>query len=259
MLRLTARIFLDPVLWMRFMMESIVIVGSILFAFGIDAWWQEHLERDEELVALSALREEFASNLTRFRAAHDIHASAAEDVNGLLRKINSLPQDCWIEVTDTTLVSLTTFLTREAASGTLNTLLAGGKIDLIQNSELQQVLAEWPSVLEDAEEDEVTVRNFVVNRLIPGLAGYTDLSTFLARRNSQPLATGEAFEPGKTTQQLQVNSETRTIISERHFLSQLQLRSSERRVDVAESTLELLENQLAASKWQVRDTNKIIK
>ena len=31
--------------WARILLEGVVIVGSILLAFGIDAWWEDHSER----------------------------------------------------------------------------------------------------------------------------------------------------------------------------------------------------------------------
>ncbi len=34
--------------WLRVFVEGVVIVGSILLAFGIQAWWDERQERGEE-------------------------------------------------------------------------------------------------------------------------------------------------------------------------------------------------------------------
>ncbi len=39
--------------WLRVLVEGVVIVGSILLAFGIDAWWKGREERRaERLLAL---------------------------------------------------------------------------------------------------------------------------------------------------------------------------------------------------------------
>ena len=45
--------------WLRVFVEGVVIVGSILLAFGIDAWWDGSKERADELDYLRALRSEF--------------------------------------------------------------------------------------------------------------------------------------------------------------------------------------------------------
>ena len=41
----------------RFFVEGVVVVGSILLAFGIDAWWDRSRERIEERVVLSGIVE----------------------------------------------------------------------------------------------------------------------------------------------------------------------------------------------------------
>ncbi len=37
--------------WPRFVIEGVVIVASILLAFGIEAWWENRQERQDEVVA----------------------------------------------------------------------------------------------------------------------------------------------------------------------------------------------------------------
>ena len=49
----------EPKNWKRLALEGMVIVGSILLAFGIEAWWNETQERAEERQALGALAREF--------------------------------------------------------------------------------------------------------------------------------------------------------------------------------------------------------
>ena len=49
------------VLW-KSAREMVVVVTSILIAFGLDAWWDSMIERCQELVLLSSLLTEFRSN-----------------------------------------------------------------------------------------------------------------------------------------------------------------------------------------------------
>ncbi len=125
--------------WNRLVIEAFVIVGSILLAFGIDAWWDERQERAEEGIALKALLEEFETNLPYFRLTHEFHVQAAEDTSDLLDLLLAAPLDSLVKALDSQLASLIATITRETATGTVNTLLASGKIDLIQNQELQQL------------------------------------------------------------------------------------------------------------------------
>ncbi len=58
--------------WLRVFVEGVVIVASILLAFGIQAWWEETQERVEEQEILGgdlkALASEFHAN---YRAERD--------------------------------------------------------------------------------------------------------------------------------------------------------------------------------------------
>ena len=46
---------------MRAFIEGVVIVGSILLAFGIQAWWDGLQEREEEREVLIGLEAEFVA------------------------------------------------------------------------------------------------------------------------------------------------------------------------------------------------------
>ena len=46
--------------WFRLAAEGVVIIGSILIAFTIDAWWEERLEREDEQSYLTSLHQEFS-------------------------------------------------------------------------------------------------------------------------------------------------------------------------------------------------------
>ena len=52
----------EPKNWKRHAVEIVVIVGSILLAFGIEAWWDRIQERETERQQLSVLRAEMVAN-----------------------------------------------------------------------------------------------------------------------------------------------------------------------------------------------------
>ena len=45
--------------WKRIAVEAAAIVGSILWAFAIDAWWDDHQDRQREMEILEGLLVEF--------------------------------------------------------------------------------------------------------------------------------------------------------------------------------------------------------
>ena len=49
--------------WKRLTVEAAAIVGSILLAFAIDAWWADRQDRAEEQRIFLGLKSEFEQNL----------------------------------------------------------------------------------------------------------------------------------------------------------------------------------------------------
>jgi len=58
--------------WLRLGTESVAIVGSILLAFAIDAWWGEQQERRLESEYLAAILDEISRNLEAVPGNRDI-------------------------------------------------------------------------------------------------------------------------------------------------------------------------------------------
>ena len=69
--------------WKRISIEAVAVVGSILLAFAIDAWWQERQEREEETEQLSRLHAEFMVNIKRldeYKDRHQIRQHATKEI-----------------------------------------------------------------------------------------------------------------------------------------------------------------------------------
>ena len=66
----------------RMLVEALLIVVSILLAFGIDAWWEERRERIEEQEILLGLKQEFEQNQRAIENQVALH----EDTLGSLEK-----------------------------------------------------------------------------------------------------------------------------------------------------------------------------
>ena len=67
--------------WLRVFVEGVVIVASILLAFGLQAWWEGVQEREEERATLERLAAEFGvvdSVLGQWQANHKGVAEASE-------------------------------------------------------------------------------------------------------------------------------------------------------------------------------------
>lgn len=142
--------------------EAIAIVLSILVAFGIDAGWDEWRERREEADLLVALRAEYETNLALVQeviGGHESHISDVEITSGLA------PADydtMSVNTASRLVLSLGNPWTFDPALGTTETLISSGRIGLIRDRELAEMLITFVNYLEDAEEDADYVRSGAV-------------------------------------------------------------------------------------------------
>ncbi len=230
--------------WLRVFVEGAVIVGSILLAFGIDAWWEERQERKEERVALEALRQEFVNNIEVLRDTQRIHVDLAETADRLNELLLNAALGETIQVADSLLYVLIVYRTPDVAMGTLNTLLASGRIGIIHDRVIQQALAGWPAVVQEAVEEENLIRDYIVEELIPGLAGHADLTGVMAARTTFGLISGNAFDLTGERYAVQVDAESRTLVGQRAFLGRLVISASHARLSEAGRILTLIESGL---------------
>ena len=139
-------------------LQAAAIVGSILLAFAIDAWWENRQEREIENSALVSLHRDFLvsredldealrtfdgwrAHFTRFQSS-----TAAE--LAVLDQADAGP----------IVTSLSPGMTFDPTSGTLDALVNDGRLGLIDDSTLREGLATWLRALEDIIENEADIR-----------------------------------------------------------------------------------------------------
>jgi len=133
--------------WLRVIIEGVVIVGSILLAFGIQAWWDESQEREEERQALEALARDFesaAESMDAYLLAMDSVAIAANTILGWTGpNADSRHADSLALL----MPSITRVPDFQPSIGNLQALLGSGDLRLIRNHSLRAALASFPSHL----------------------------------------------------------------------------------------------------------------
>ena len=145
--------------WLRVFVEGVVIVGSILLALALDAWWDERQERAEEQEILRGLEADFVSNLEQLRRVIRTH----QGFDARLVRLDAMTD---LEVTTVAFDSLSQYLssinvslTFDARDGTLDGVIGSGKLALIRDVGLRDMLVEWKSGVEDAEEEAGELRD----------------------------------------------------------------------------------------------------
>jgi hypothetical protein len=156
--------------WMRLAVEGILIVVSILAAFGIDAWWDARTERVTRETLLENLRQDFQRNLfliDSISAEHGQIKAAARELmqfTGPGAQITVGPDSI-----GNLIVAVTVRHRFRPAQGSLASALNSGRWELLTNAELQAALTDWPIGVADLNAREEEGVEGINNRLLPRL------------------------------------------------------------------------------------------
>jgi hypothetical protein len=150
--------------WNRIAIEAIAIVGSILLAFAIDAWWDHLQERGEEREILSALLAEFEANKKVLAQTAEVHRLA---LNAMQDIVSASKSDITVHAVPLGPLFRLALVTPHynPATGALAVTIDSGRLGLVRNVELRNRLAGWNAVISDLVLDEQTRRDFVTHVL----------------------------------------------------------------------------------------------
>lgn len=138
--------------------EGVLIVTSILFAFGIEAGWQEYKESRLENMLLKSLQIDFSQNLSLLLFTTKEHNEFKLVNIKFLKYSKSNFQKKSIKINDEEWIKLVAWHTYDPVVGTLNSLLSSGQLSEISNAELRAELANWLDNVEDMKENEVEIK-----------------------------------------------------------------------------------------------------
>jgi hypothetical protein len=153
----------------RMAVEAVLIVVSILLAFGIDAWWDDRKLAIEEAELIVALEKEFLRNRQTLLEQENIHAQILEMVGQL---VLASRQGGWSDdsrTIDDALYALTYPGTTDLEGGVLDALVSASRFDIISDLELRTKLAGWGAIFAEVQDDEQNNRRLVFDRVIPYL------------------------------------------------------------------------------------------
>ena len=168
--------------WKRLAVEGTAIVASILLAFGIDAAWDDRQEQRQERIFLTSLLADFIDSRDRIQAALSDHDSYRQSAIQLLDIADARAAGIDPATVETALLHVFhNAKTLNTSNGSLDSLLASGRLATIRNDQLRALLASWPSRIADAAEDEVWILVDMQERAIPYLNSAVATRNILAR------------------------------------------------------------------------------
>lgn len=200
--------------WPRVLVEGLVIVASILLAFGIDAWWAERTERRAEREDLVRVRDELLADRSRLESFARSQAESASASLAVLRQIADLPTGAGtIEAPDSLLALLLRAPTFETQTPALDGLLGSGRVAIVRDIEVRAAIARYQRSLRNASGRQNEAGEFVEQQLFPDFIQRGDVGDLLLNaRNAVQLA---AIDPTTATQ-LRVDTIFEALVSQRY-------------------------------------------
>ncbi len=183
--------------WKRLSIEAVAIVASILFAFAIDAWWDERKERQYEQDALLGLESEYEDHRKTIDRQISTHKKLLGAVGYLMQACQSGTYSTSDMSLDDAIFYLFIPITTDLGSGVRDSLISGGKIEILSNPELRYALSAWDSVLDEVIDGQIFSRNLIRETFIPLVAemgccgghGWSDKSRHPWPVSTRPVST----------------------------------------------------------------------
>jgi hypothetical protein len=171
--------------WLRVVLEGAVIVGSILLAFALDAWWDNRNREDELRAQLEVVASEMESTSRALQSVLNVHDWNAHLAEHLTSELSRVAQGAEVVVSDTLVGPLFPQATADVTTGSLDAFVAAGGLELIENPDIRQHLLAWPARIQDLQDDEIYLRNFAAAELASHLRAHFDVAN--AELRSTPL------------------------------------------------------------------------
>jgi hypothetical protein len=161
---------LPEIPWIRIFVEGAVIVGSILLAFGIDAWWEDVGARERDRGYLMSLRDEFGETLAHAQAQREIRDVAARSSASLIGQVQGKKRAetdslyLWFSLTSMPIGFIPPI-------SVFNDAAASGAIQRIRQDDLRIALVQYPLLLDRLREQDEAASAVSELRLQPFLEG----------------------------------------------------------------------------------------
>ena len=150
--------------------EGIVIVASILLAFGIDAWWDDRRAVLDEREHIAQLTFDFRANATRLADIRSIHEAALDASYEILARagVGGVSRSS-ATTAELVILSIRSW-TYDPVLGGINSLIQSGDLGLLRNDSLRLAVAAWPDIARDLSDDERLEQRALFDRIGPYLA-----------------------------------------------------------------------------------------
>jgi len=154
--------------WKRLSAEAAAIVVSILLAFWIDAWWDDRKDQLEEREILLGLELEFVDLKSRLDEWSQFNRAGSKLLEQYLSdSVTEMDLEAveWV-------FAYSILVNVLDQGGTLDALLASGRLERISDRDIRARLAKWPDWLEDIHTNDLSSRGYAWGEILPFLTAH---------------------------------------------------------------------------------------
>lgn len=151
----------------RAILEGLVILVSILLAFGIDAWWDATREGDQAYERLRSAQEELAGVAPRLLDEANQQQRIVVASRELMRLISSVSEGELVETPDTLWAATLTVPEGVVPTVAVDALASTGALAHVRSRTLRDSLGAWPSQVVDDLANQGEQWRFVTEEFSP--------------------------------------------------------------------------------------------
>ena len=149
--------------------EIALVVIGILIALQIDTWNEERKSQSEEKAILANLNREFMQNKEALNAVLDLNGMSYKSGLKIMELIGGQPGALENTNTDSLIFKTVDFRRFNPSENALSDLIQSGRLQLLQNETLKDLLYDWSRVLKKADDNFEGYDDKVERDLIPYL------------------------------------------------------------------------------------------
>ena len=164
----------EKISWL--LVESLLIVVSILLAFWIDTWWNERQLRADEEQILASLLEDLHEKRAHVDTRYEYMSAIAASTRELLYASTDVGTDLSRSSVDRLLGDIWWSTQASVWSAPLlDSIVSGGDLNLIENRQLRKDLVEWSERFNRLEESVERDIRFYDDRIMPFMESNVDM------------------------------------------------------------------------------------
>ena len=209
--------------WYKYVLEMLVLIIGIYGAFALDSWNQSRLERKDERAVLVWVKNDLQNTISELEFLNGIRNKVLSGTRGIIEMQGSMEL---IKDSIDGYLGLTLYRpTFNNKMGTVDLLFTSGKINVITNDTLKDLLIAWPGSIDDTIEEEAYAMKLFQEGYYPKMAEYLNIQD-LMRFTSGPSFVGGLIQDEEIYPIKGFESDYEGLLSDREFINHLRMRAS---------------------------------